>query len=311
MALKARASTPSSSWPPIGNRLAERARRDGGRRLRQPSHRARDPERDHRGAPPGPGPRRRPARRRCRSTSAAPAARPRSGRRTTRAYVASCSCSRCASTLLGHAPSGRLVRGASIGPRARALLGGDGGAVPLEGRRVAAARCIFSPSVWTSAWRRVEIVAHALGATRASSVGIAAIAQHHEARLQARQRQHRVAHARAQAQGGQRLRGDLPIHRHQPADRAQTDDAHRREHDDDQGEPQEDLRRESHAVCLPLTDPAGRRRRSPPGTAGARVPRFGFPIKFRAAAATAGPLRPGSRTAWRAQRSRAAHADLV
>ena len=75
---------------------------------------------------------------------------------------------------------------------------------------------------------------------------------------------------RAQAQGGQRLHGDLAIDGHQPSDGAQTDDAHRRQHDDDQGEPQEDFRRESHAVSFAAHRPNRSVEAVATGAAGAR-----------------------------------------
>ena len=249
-----------------GNRLAERARRDGGRRLRQPSHRARDPERDHRGgrqrqdhggAQRDDDPVPRPPLQPCDLGLGPHDARVRGLLQALEVRL----------ELLGHAPSDRLELGASIGPQTRVLVG-DGGAVPLEGLGGRGEMGLLPVGVHERL-KTLEVVAHALGRL-APEVGVPAIAQHHEARLQARQRQHRVAHARAQAQGGQRLHRDLPVDGHQPSDGAQTDDAHRRQHDDDQGEPQEDFRRESHAVSFAAHRPAGSAEAVATGAAGAR-----------------------------------------
>src|SRR4029453_18149184 len=77
-------------------------------------------------------------------------------------------------------------------------------------------------------------------------VGVAAVAQHDESRLEARHREQRVPDAAGQTQRGERLADDLAVDGHQAPGGARAGDAPRPEHHDDEREPQEDLRGKPH-----------------------------------------------------------------
>ena len=120
-------------------------------------------------------------------------------------------------------------------------------------------------SVCTRSPQAGEVGAARVGGALPPEIRVALVAQDDEACLQARHGQQRVAHAGGEAQRGQRLAGDLPVHGDQAADGAQAQDADRGQHHDDQREAEEDLRRQPHAVRLPSGTRTVGRQRSPPG----------------------------------------------
>jgi len=181
-----------------GNRLAERAGRDGGGRFRQAPHRARDPERDDRG-----GRQRQRQRGGQRNAHPGPRALLQPGHLGLRAHHARVrrllQSLQMHLHLLGHPPPDRVHHRVPIAPQPRMLLD-HRRAIALEGLggrgqvRLLALR-VHQPL------QPIEIDPRPVGRL-APELGVAPIGQHHVAGLQARQRQHRVAHARAQTQRG-------------------------------------------------------------------------------------------------------------
>src|SRR5439155_848185 len=94
--------------------------------------------------------------------------------------------------------------------------------------------------------------------------GVPRVAQHDRARLEAHEWGDRLARGRGEAQRGDRPRRDLPVDRHETAQRAKAQKPDAREDDDHESGSQEDFRAEPHAPLCP-TDRGGRRARSPAG----------------------------------------------
>src|SRR3989475_2538586 len=83
-------------------------------------------------------------------------------------------------------------------------------------------------------------------------------------RLEADEWGDRFARGRGEAERGDRPRRDLPVDRHETAQRAKAQKPDAREDDDHESGSQEDFRAEPHAPLCP-TDRGGRRARSPAG----------------------------------------------